>query len=175
MWWLKRSDGFVAVAQGWGGVGGGLAHHFDAFVDEIDDPVILDAGTGIEAGFSLAIETEGGVGHFQDEQRRARVAGADVVTDGAGDDGNVGFGVGVETQDEGHLRAHQEIGEGLLKGLLGQKNSCGVCVFELRHVKNLSVDQFNALGIEESPVGHLIIFSTGEAMESGLGCLFSEG
>ena len=58
-------------------------------MDEIDDPIIGDLRTGIEAGFAITVVSQSGFADFDDQNSCGRVACCSVVARLAGNDGYI--------------------------------------------------------------------------------------
>ena len=58
---LEGGEGFVAMAEGCGGVCDRGTADFDAFLLDVDYPIVRDAGSRVKFGFDGAIKSERGV------------------------------------------------------------------------------------------------------------------
>jgi hypothetical protein len=74
-----------------------LTANLNRSVHQIDDPVVVDAGPGIDASLETAIHAEARVCHLDDEGCRRRMARRS-VTGAAKDDGNVRLRLGITSQ-----------------------------------------------------------------------------
>ena len=71
--------------------------HLERPIDEVHDPVLVQAGPRVDRRLEAAVEPQARVGDLDDERRR-RGVGGDVVERRAGDDRDVGLGLRVLTE-----------------------------------------------------------------------------
>jgi len=85
----------------------GLAVDFDLFFGDEDEPAFFDAGGGVGFEFGTVVFV-GGDADFDDEFGGVRMFGPEIFG-GSVDDGDIGFGFGIDAGD-GLLGAKQEPG-----------------------------------------------------------------
>src|SRR5579875_849847 len=80
----------ITVAIGLRRIGAWIAAHFELLVHEIDDPVIGDAGAGVEAGLARAVIIETALGYLNDENSSCGMIA--IILAPADHNGDIGFG-----------------------------------------------------------------------------------
>ncbi len=142
--------------------------HFDASVDEVDDPVIRHARTGIQAGLAVAIKSKGCVSDFYDQFRMSRMM-ID-FTDSALDHAEVGLGLGTARHAERLLIANDKTGwKGLAKLMVCEANGKRVIALLRRHFNDLPANELNVLALEPSLVRQTVVLFARPAPAIGLG------
>jgi cytochrome c553 len=99
-----HGDRSIAPAEGRARVGLGVAVHLERALREIHDPVVDEAGAGVEAALVLAVQSEAGVAHLDHEYGPRGVAGL-VVTKTPGHHGQVRLWFGLLIEREWPLAA----------------------------------------------------------------------
>src|SRR3990172_6814552 len=97
-----------------------LAKHLEDAVDEIDDPVVGDAGPRVEASLVLPISPQARLRDLDDEHRMGRMPRT-VVAGSSRHHRHVGLGLGFGVERDGPLSAHlPALAEGRPKRILRQ-------------------------------------------------------
>lgn len=78
--------------------------HFEDTIDEVHDPVITQAGSGIKAALDPAVEPQARIGDLYNEGSHGGVSG-DIVAGPAGDDGHVWLGLRVVVEGQRRVQA----------------------------------------------------------------------
>src|SRR4029450_4933014 len=74
-------------------IGDRLSVYFEHPVHQVEDPVVRQARAGVHATLVLPVDAEARYRHL-DCQNRARWVGPAIVVQAAGNDGNIGLGLG---------------------------------------------------------------------------------
>jgi len=85
----------------------GLAADLQRLSDQIEYPILRDAGAGVGRELPAAVVGEGGVGDLADEEGTAGV-GIAVVAWAARDHGHIRFWLGVVVEAEGQLHPDRD-------------------------------------------------------------------
>src|SRR5919198_580563 len=94
----------VTPAERGGGLGPRLTVYLEDAVLEVEDPVVIEPGSGVETALVLPIEAEARLGHLNGENWTRGMRPA-VVVRAPANDGDVRLGLGVLVEPDGPLRA----------------------------------------------------------------------
>ena len=142
----------------------------DHAVVQIDDPVVGDADTGVEAGLVATIEGEARVGHL-DDQRDRRGMRAREVSRVPRDDHQIGLRLRVIVEGDRQLRTNDPAGaERGLQRLERKHDARRVgTALRLAHQQE-TIDQLEPLGrVEKSALRQPLVFHALEPSQSTSG------
>src|SRR5207245_10488690 len=95
----------VTPAERRRGIGSRLAVYLEDLVDQVEDPVVLEASPGVDAPLALPVAAEARLCHLDGEDGAGGVRAA-IVVRAAGSHGHVGLGFGLIVEADGSLRRH---------------------------------------------------------------------
>jgi hypothetical protein len=128
--------------------------HLEDRLDEVDDPVLGDPGTGVHPSFLRTVVLEGAVGHLDQQVGRRRVA-IDVVAWCPRHHGEIGLGLRGLADGEGVLDANRVGGpETPAQRVERQVHRCGVPTLLRAHLDDLPLEELDPIAGAEDACRH---------------------
>jgi hypothetical protein len=152
----QRGDGLAAPVRRHRAVAGaaGIPMHLEDGLDEVDDPVIGDPGTGVHPGFPGSVVFEGAVGHLDHQVGRRRVA-IDVVARRPWHHGEIGLGLRRLADGEGVLDSNRvRSPEAPAQRVESQVHRRGVPTLLRAHLDDLPLEELDPIAGAEDAGRH---------------------